>query len=332
MLSVDVARFRAETLREIRTFFDERGYLEVDTPAMARSLIPEAHIEVFRTELVDPYASDAGAGGAGAGGGAARESRARYLVPSPEIWMKRLLAEGYGNIYSLGKVFRNAESTSRMHNPEFTMLEWYTVGSDYLGEADLASELLAWLAKRLPTADGTSTVGAPPQRMTVAESLHRYAGLPRDVFERPRTLREAAARLGMSVGRDETDEDLYQRILLTHVEPSLPTDHPVILTDYPVFVPTLARRRGSTAERWELYLDGMEVANCYTEERDRGALEEFLDREAGRKADALVPHPPATELLEFSQAPECSGAALGVDRLVMALLQLRDIQGVIFFP
>jgi len=332
MLSVDVARFRAETLRAIRSFFDERGYLEVDTPAMARSLIPEAHIEVFRTELADPYASDAGAGADAAGAGDARESRARYLVPSPEIWMKRLLAEGYGNIYSLGKVYRNAESTSRIHNPEFTMLEWYTVGSDYLAEADLAAELLASLAKRFPGADGTPVVGARPQRMSVAESLHRYAGLPRDVFEQPRTLREAAARLGMNVGSEETDEDLYQRILLTHVEPNLPSDRPVILTDYPVFVPTLARRRGTTAERWELYLSGMEIANCYTEEREPHALEQFLEREAARKADALVPHPPAVELLEFSQAPECSGVALGVDRLVMALLQLRDIQGVIFFP
>ena len=129
MVSVDVARLRAATLRAIRSFFDRRGYLEVDTPVLAPELIPEAHIEVFRTELVDPYAD----------AGAARD--VRYLIPSPEIWMKRLLAQGYGNIYYLGKAFRNAESRSRMHRPEFTMLEWYTVGADYLSQADLTGEV-----------------------------------------------------------------------------------------------------------------------------------------------------------------------------------------------
>ena len=153
----------------------------------------------------------------------------------------------------------------------------------------------------------------------------------------PGRLTEAAADIARQTGTavepvaaEESEEDLYQRILITHVEPNLPIDHPVILTDYPFFVPTLARANGPTCERWELYLAGMEIANCYTEERDEERLREFLEREGARKRSSLGPHPPARGLVEFARAPECSGVALGVDRLVMAILGLRDIRGVIF--
>jgi len=319
MLSQDVARFRAATMRAIRAFFDGEGYLEVETPTLAPELIPEAHIEVFATRLVDPYACDP-----------APDPDARYLVPSPEIWMKRLLARGYRDIYSLAKAFRNAESTSRVHRPEFTMLEWYGVETDHRDQADLTARLLAHLVASLPPAAGSHRVGASVERLTVAESFERYAGVRPD-FARTDAMREAARRLGVHIGPQETEEDLFQRVLLTFVEPKLPRDRPVLLTDYPALVPTLARRAGPTAERWELYVDGMEIANCYHEETDRAALERFLDREAPRKRDALVPHPPARSLLEFAEAPPCSGVALGVDRLIMALLEIRDIGGVIFF-
>ena len=322
MLSIEVARFRARTLAALRAFFDERGYLEVDTPILAPELIPEAHIEPFATDLLDPC--DPGI------------AERRFLVPSPEVWMKRLLARGYGNIYYLGKVFRNSESRSRIHHPEFTMLEWYTVEADAESQEDLTARLLAHLCARLcertPHTEGCRTVGAPVERLTVAGSFARYAGLDGFRFDAPGSLRRAAAQLGLRVGPQESDEDLFQRILLTHVEPALPTDRPVILADYPALVPTLARAHGATCERWELYLAGMEIANCYTEERDPSRLAEFLSHEAARKRDARVRHPPAESLLEFASAPACSGAALGVDRLIMALLGLREIAGVIFFP
>ena len=328
MLSPDVARFRAATMRAIRSFFDEAGYLEVETPTLAAELIPEAHIEVFETRLVDPYADTAAAGREA--GGERPAPPARYLVPSPALWLKRLLPRGYGDIYSLGRAFRNAESTSRIHRPEFTMLEWYGVGADHRDQADLTARLLAHLVASLPPAAGSDRVAAPVERMTVAGSFERYAGVRPD-FARTDAMRDAARRLGVHIGPDETEEDLFQRLLLTFVEPSLPRDHPVLLIDYPAFVPTLARRDGPLAERWELYLGGVEIANCYHEETDRETLERFLDREARRKHDALVPHPPARSLLEFTGAPACSGVALGVDRLIMALLEIRDIGGVIFF-
>ena len=322
MLTVEVARFRAAVLRTIRAFFDERGYIEVDTPVMAPSLIPEAHIEVFATEVFHPDDSS---------------PERVFLVPSPEIWMKRLLAAGYGNLYYLGKVFRNGESRSRIHRPEFTMLEWYAVNADYEDQAVLTEELLQQMCRSLAMADDVAmadsfaAVGAAVERLTVAESFTRFAGLESPRFGEHRAMAAAAESLGLSVGSDESEEDLYQRILLTFVEPKLPVDRPVMLFDYPALVPTLAKTRGVTSERWELYLAGMEIANCYTEERDPQILRDFVEREHLRKLAARVPHPPAS-LSSFAAAPPCSGVALGVDRLVMALLGLRDIGGVIFSP
>lgn len=323
MLSREVARFRAATLRALRAFFDGRGYLEADVPTLAPALIPEAHIEVFATRVVSPFGEP--------------DAPERFLIPSPEIWMKRLLAAGYGSHYCLGKAYRNAEQDSPQHRHEFTMLEWYTVEADYRSQMELTRELLTEVCARVadeaayePAACGA--LAAEPERLSVSEALERWAGAPADVFERDGALRRTAEARGLHVDPDERDEDLYQRLLLTFVEPALPRDRPVFLTDYPALVPTLARTNGTTAERWELYLAGMEVANCYTEERDRRGLERFLDAEGARKAHALVPHPPATTLLEFAQAPPCSGVALGVDRLIMAMLGIRDIRGVIFFP
>lgn len=212
------------------------------------------------------------------------------------------------------------------------MLEWYTVDADYRSQADLTTELLHVLAEELTHADASFAASAPPERLPVTEALTRYAGTPPDLFSRAGGIREAAYELDMLVRPDESEEDLFQRLLLTYVEPELPPDRPVFLTDYPALVPTLARTRETVAERWELYLAGMELANCYTEERDPEALARFLETEGRRKQDALVPHPCAHSLMEFAQAPPSSGVALGVDRLIMALLGRREIGGVIFFP
>ncbi|TVQ27291.1 MAG: hypothetical protein EA382_04150, partial [Spirochaetaceae bacterium] len=259
---------------------------------MAPALIPEAHIEVFATQLVHPY----------------ERSQPRYLIPSPEVYLKRLVADGWGSVFSIGRCFRNAESSSRLHNPEFTMLEWYTVDADYRDSIALTTELLGDLAasRTAPLGErggaaGATRVGAPPVRITVRDAFVRYAGCDPDVFEAPGALRDAADRHGMRVGDDESDEDLFQRILLSHVEPNLPTDRPLFLCDYPTLVPTLAARSpdGAFAERWELYINGVEIANCYTEERDQGRLARFTAEQSDAKQSALVPHAASDTLARF---------------------------------
>ncbi len=316
MITHATARTRAALIERTRRFFTARGYLEIDGPLLTPALIPEAHIEVFATELVHPY----------------ERSQPRYLIPSPEVYLKRLVADGWGNVFSIGRCFRNAESSSRLHNPEFTMLEWYTVDADYRDSIALTTDLLGDLAAVSTVAAGAATVGAPPVRTTVRDAFVRYAGCAPDVFDAPGALRDTAAHHGMRVDDDESDEDLFQRILLSHVEPNLPTDRPLFLCDYPTLVPTLAQRSpdGAFAERWELYIGGVEIANCYTEERDQRRLERFTAEQSAAKQSALVPHAVSDTLARFTDAPPCTGVALGVDRLIMALLDESDIGGVIF--
>jgi len=316
MITREVAEARAALRSSIRAFFDDAGYLEVDTPHATTALIPEAHIEVFKTDYVHPWET----------------GHPLFLIPSPEVHLKPLLGRGFGNLYFLGHCFRNAESRSRQHNPEFTMLEWYTEGNGYIDSLEITERLLRHVAtERFPQ---RAMVRAPVERITMPEAFERYAGITATAFDGTGGMRRAAENLGLRVGAQESEEDLFHRILISHVEPALPTDHPVALTDYPAFVPTLATRVPSAphlCERWELYIAGMEIANCYTEERQQEKLLAFLETEGNaKKHGALVDHPSATSLLEFSQAPPTSGVALGFDRLLMALLGQGEIEGVIF--
>jgi len=281
MMSLDMARLRARVIAETREFFDQRSYLEVDTPLLAPALIPEPHIEVFATEYRNLQ------------GESSEESAAetRYLIPSPEVWMKELLCAGYGNIYQLGHCFRNAENVGPRHSPEFTMLEWYTVSAAYMDSADHTDALLEHLVSGLTndreprparlSADRIRACRPPSLRLSVAEAFELYAGIGADAFENEERMRAAAASAGLSVGPGEEYDDLFQRMFLTFVEEKLPTDRPVILTDYPAAVPTLAEQDPDTpfARRWELYLAGIEVANCYSEERSPDRLRAYIQHE-----------------------------------------------------
>ncbi|MEE8440842.1 MAG: amino acid--tRNA ligase-related protein [Spirochaetia bacterium] len=319
-----MARLRARVIAETRRFFDLRSYLEVDTPLLAPALIPEPHIEVFATEYRVPHCV---------------AGTPRFLIPSPEVWMKELLSAGYGNIYQLGHCFRNAESTGPRHSPEFTMLEWYNVDADYMQSADHIDDLLEHLTSMLTDhipAERIRACRPPAFRLSVSESFRRYAGIGAGAFDSVEQMRGAASAAGLSVqhtgAEGESYDDLFQRMFLTLVEEKLPTDRPVILTDYPAALPTLAEQSPGTpfARRWELYLCGIEVANCYSEERDPDRLRSYLQHAREAKRRALVPHPAADGLVAFSSAPVCSGVALGVDRLLMALTGAKEITEVIF--
>ena len=142
-MDIELLRQRARFTQHVRRFFIDRGYLEVETPLLAPALIPEPALEVFRTEWIDPRSLSA---------------RDLFLIPSPELWMKRLLARGSGSLFQICKSFRNCEALGRYHNPEFTMLEWYTVDADYRDSADLTDELLGFLSGAL----GGPACAAPP--------------------------------------------------------------------------------------------------------------------------------------------------------------------------
>jgi lysyl-tRNA synthetase class 2 len=347
-------RFRSAVFRAVRAFFDEWGYLEVDTPLLSADLIPESCLEVFETTLLPPR-------------GSRRQPRSLYLIPSPEVWMKKILA-GFGGageagrdrsagapagIYQICRCFRNGESGGRIHSPEFTMLEYYTLGADYRDSITLTEKLFARLlplAEEGPGREAAESLRPPFERITMGAAVARWAG-----FDLYRAASEAggleaeARRLGLDPPPGLDRGALYDLIFVDRVEPSLPRNRPVVLGEYPAFVPCLAKKNGDgeTVERWELYCRGIELANCYTEETGPQAVREFFEHEKQvKEKSALVNHRVDDDYWKIflpregalggnpaeSGFPPCSGAALGMDRLIMVLAGKNALSGVLPFP
>jgi lysyl-tRNA synthetase class 2 len=304
----------------IRSFFSRRGYIEVETPILSPFLIPEPSIEVFQTELLS---------GRGA-------PRPLWLIPSPELWMKRLLGAGSGDIFQISRAFRNGDFGGPFHNPEFRILEWYTVGARSDDSIAVTEALFSHLLS-LNLGRGDPRGLEPPfTRLSMADAFERHAGIRlADCTDDARMVKAARER-GLQVSEGTTGEQAFHLAFLDLVEPRLPRDRPVVLTDYPALVPTTARRKPGTpwAERWELYVDGVEIANCYTEETDREALRDLLRNEERRKRSARVAHPADLTLAGVFPPgfPDCTGAALGVDRLEMVFAGGKSLEGVINFP
>jgi len=310
----------ARFVEAIRDFFSVGGYVEVDTPILSPFLIPEPSLEVFRTEY-QPWKPG---------------SRELWLVPSPELWMKRLLARGSGNIFQIGRCFRNGDLESPVHSPEFRLLEWYTVGSGYLDAIAVAEGLFARLVEAAGGTRPRKSLAPPFLRMSMEEAFLRHAEIDLAACMEVERLANEGRRRGLSLPESPTWEEAFHIIFLTLVEPFLPRGKPLALIDYPALIPTTARRKPGTpwAERWELYVDGVEIANCYTEETDSRALELLIDSEAKRKESCTVRHRVDRELAGIfpSGFPPCSGGAMGVDRLEMIFFNEQTLEGVIPFP
>ncbi len=309
----------ARFIAEIRDYFTGHGYIEVETPTLAPFLIPEPSIEVFQTRYN------------GSGG----KSRDLWLIPSPELWMKRLLGAGSGNIFQISRSFRNGDFGSPLHNPEFRLLEWYTVGSGYRRSIDALEGLFRHLLLS-GWEDKALELSPPFKRLSMEDAFRRHAGIDLSRCQDVETLVTAARAAGIAVPRGCTWEEAFHIVFLTSVEPALPRGRPLVLMDYPALVPTTARRSAGTpwAERWELFIDGAEIANCYTEETDPRALEALLREEQERKKKCRVQHAADTGLASVFPPgfPAVSGTALGVDRLEMVFSGEKSIQGVINFP
>jgi lysyl-tRNA synthetase class 2 len=317
-----------------RRFFEDRGYWEVETPTLSTDLIVDAWIEPFVTTwLTDPQRWQT-------------HGEPRFLQTSPEAHMKRLLAAGATAIFQFSRVFRNGEF-GRRHNPEFTLLEWYRVGDDHSRQMDLVEQLVrtvltAAKAWRAP-GDSLGDVESPFERLSYDDAFERFAG--RKVLSASNTeLAELAAihRLTPPPSLALHDRDGWLNFLLAElIEPRLGRERPAFLYDYPPSQAALARvTRHSTdgplvAERFELYINGVELCNGYHELTDPVALERRMSHLAAiRAAEGLRPLPSANRLLAAMSAglPASSGVALGFDRLVMLALGADNLSEVIAFP
>ncbi len=309
-------RCRSEITRNIRSFFEKQGFLEVDTPLLSSHLIPECSMENFKTTLKNPYGQD----------------KNLYLIPSPELFMKELLAAGAGDIFQICKCFRNCEQISPIHNPEFTMLEWYKCGITADENIRICENLISGLCQR-----ETPRECRPPFRiMAMEEAFQEIAGFSLEKNMERSLLTQRLKDKDIPFGDEDSWEVLFHRLFLSEVEPRLPMDRPLILKNYPSRIPTLAKNKPDSpwAERWELYMKGMEIGNCYSEEANIKKIQSFYRKEGRKKQEnALV----KVSILEnwpqkLKGFPPSSGAALGIDRLIAALLGQENIQGVILFP
>jgi lysyl-tRNA synthetase class 2 len=240
-------------------------------------------------------------------------------------------------MYQICKCFRNTESRGRLHSPEFTMLEYYTMDADYLDSLVLTEELFRRL---LPPALEMPALRPPFLRLTMEEAFSRGAGFSLYEAAEAGAMEAEARRLGLDPPPGLDTAALYDLIFVHAVEPALPRNQPIVLLDYPAFVPCLARKKSPvTVERWELYAGGVELANCYSEETDPEKVRQYFRTEAAEKEkNALVKHGIDSGYWKNflprgnTGFPACSGVALGLDRLIMAMTGRSAIEGVLFSP
>lgn len=314
-MTAEMVRFRSRVVSATRGFFLSKNYLELDTPLLSPSPLPESCLELFPTQFANPFIGDLDL----------------WLLPSPEIYMKQVIARFGSSVFQLCKSFRNAESVGRIHNPEFIMLEYYTLDQDAAASINLTEELL----KACSESD-TPTECRPPFRvMTMQEAFMELAGLDLERLSEPEALAEALRAKGLLVPANQTWEDSYNQAFVNWVEPALPQDRPLVLRNYPAKVECLAADIPGTPwkDRWELYVRGIELANCYTEMAEPKAVELSMRREAGRKAGQRFPHPVDFEYpAVFENFPRCSGVAMGFERLLMVLSGANSLSEVLLFP
>ncbi|HEY8279731.1 MAG TPA: EF-P lysine aminoacylase EpmA [Bdellovibrionota bacterium] len=324
---------RARIVRAIRSFFDVSGFVEVQTPALQVSPGLEPHLQAFSTDLLDPNGN--------------RRER-RYLHTSPEFAMKKILAAGMERIYQISLVYRNRER-SATHHPEFSMLEWYRAGAPYTVLMDDCEALLRACTKaagggKLLTWKGvTADPELPFERISVQEAFLKYAETDilasiRDPLQpTPEGLRRACRNLGISCAPDDSWEDLFFRIFLEKIEPNLGAGRPTILYDYPISMAALSRPKAEAthlAERFELYVCGLELANAFGELTDPRAQRVRFEADMQKKQRLYGERYPLDEdfLAALAFMPESSGIALGVDRLAMLITGAGQIEDVLWAP
>jgi elongation factor P--(R)-beta-lysine ligase len=315
----------------LRRWFEERGFVEVESAALQVSPGNEAHLHAFSTEL------SATAGG----------TRPLFLHTSPEFACKKLLAAGERRIVDFARVFRNRER-SALHHPEFTLLEWYRAGEPYEALMQDCADLLALTADIVGTDEfrfrgRSAEARAEPARLTVADAFGRYAGIdllstlgPSGKGERAELAR-AAARAGIRVVPNDSWSDIYSRVLAERVEPELGLGRATILCEYPLPEAALARRSAHdprVAERFELYLCGVELANGFGELTDPAEQHRRFEAEMTEKERVYGERYPVDEdfLAALAHMPEASGIALGFDRLVMLSVGASRIEEVVWTP
>jgi lysyl-tRNA synthetase class 2 len=320
---------RGRIVAALRSWFAGQGFIEVETGALQVSPGNETHLHAFATSLVAPDGVNA----------------PLYLRTSPEFACKKLLAAGERRIVEFAKVFRNRERGA-LHHPEFTMVEWYRAGEPYQALMDDCAALLAQAAQAAGTTlftfrGRTADPLATPEQLTVADAFKKFAGidllatLPGGQPDRA-LLARAAQASGIRIAGDDTWGDIFSRVLVERVESQLGTGRATILDEYPSVQAALAKpsRDPRIAERFELYVCGVELANGFGELTDAVEQRRRLEQEMSEKQRLYSERYPIDEdfLAALATMPQACGIALGLDRLVMLATGAARIDQVIWNP
>jgi lysyl-tRNA synthetase class 2 len=323
-----VLEMRARVIAALRAHFAAEGFVEVETPSLQPAPASEPHILPLATELSEPLGQGA---------------RTFYLHASPEFAMKKLLVAGMPRIVQIARVWRDGER-SPLHQPEFTLLEWYRAGASYETLIDDCAALLRAAARaagatRLIHKEHSADPFAAPERLTVADAFARFCGI--DLLATapdPERLAAEARRIGLFVSAPDSWEDIFHRIMLDRIEPHLGQGAPTVLMEYPLALAALARpspRDPRTAERFELYACGVELANAFGELTDAAEQRRrFLVDQATKERLYGRRFPLDEDFLAALEAglPPSAGIALGLDRLIMLLAGAARIDDVLWSP
>ncbi len=363
-----IQKKRAFIIDKIREFFKNKGFLEVQTPIFVRLPGMEPYLNPLSYEFSDEK----------------NQKHKGYVITSPEYSLKKLLSRGFPKIFEMTKVFRQNESFGGIHNPEFTMIEWYRPNSNYRKIMSDTEELVCCLAKALHTratpkaasfAGGFGKAGVatkaesagqeknwitydgreidlsrPWPKISVKQAFKKYAGVNLD---KAKTLKDFKKQATTPLPRNANWDDIFYAIFLNQIEPNFPKNRPIIVYDYPLPQASLAKRKTTFrlpstelrinrsgqesfyAERFELYIGGLEIANCFSE------LVDWKEQEKRLKQERRMRQELGKEVYDIdkdfidalkSHMPETGGIALGVDRLQMLLLDIKDINDLLLFP
>lgn len=296
----------------VHEFFRDRGYLKAEVPVLSPSLIPESYLEVFKTDF--NFHST---------------KKELYLTPSPELFLKRLLSAGIGNIYYLGQAFRNSEPNSDWHQPEFTMLEFYKLGINYLQMADEVLEMLGYIQKKVKYKSKNLKFNRW-ERFSVTEAFSKFSGITgKELFDE-RLFTERAKEKNYRI-EGATYQDLFSQIMVNEIEPNLGKNSwPTLIYDYPKQMASLAKlgKDGRTAERCEFYINGLEIGGFCTELNDYHQQEKrFVSESEARKRNKMTDHAIDKGFIEALKygLPDCTGAGIGFERLAMVFADITSI-------
>lgn len=316
---------RIEIIKSIREFFWSQGFVETDTPVAVRLASQEPYLNPIPVTMHDPNS----------------KPEKFYLRTSPEYALKKLLAVGYEKVFEIGKCFRDFESFGGNHNPEFTMLEWYRAPGTYQDIMDDTENLFKFVGKKL----NKESVTYKGKEINISENWHRqsmkevwqnFIGVSLDNHLELNQMQELAKTKGYIVDSTDAYEDLFYKIFLNEIEPNLGNDKPIFVHDFPAQMTSLSRLcedDSRYAERFELYVGGLELANAFGELTDahvqKQKLEEDLVKRKALGKETWPVDPDFIGALESGIA-SAGGIAMGVDRMVLLFTGAKDLNEVIF--